>query len=73
MSSEEPALRAGLRLTFTPQRRRKMLVHTLGYLLTIYAGDEAAMYQAIADYRANPTKVAVKSPPIGLADQPPTN
>ena len=60
-----------IKITYSTKARRKTLVSTLGYLLTVYDGDEAAMYAAIAEHRANPTKYAVKSPSIDPIDRQP--
>jgi hypothetical protein len=53
-----------VKITHTARQRRIAVAHTLNYLLAIFDGDETAMYEAIAEHRANPTKYAVKSPPI---------
>jgi hypothetical protein len=53
-----------IKLTFSARSRRKWVANTLNMLLAVFDGDEVAMYKAIEEHRANPTKIAVKSPPI---------
>ena len=57
-----------MKITYSAKARRKTLVSTLNFLLTVFDGDEAAMYAAIAEHRANPTRYAVKSPSIDPVD-----